>query len=143
MKNNVLILLFLLTVCTAAFSQDKIKGYWLAGEGKSIVEIYAVDSDSYNGKIVWIENPTNKKGEPYKDKLNPDKNLQNRPILGIDMLESLEHNDGKWEGTIYVPKKGKTLEVILSLENEDRLKLSVSFRGFSRDQYWSKTELPK
>ena len=140
---NVTVVMVSLLLSFGAFGQDEIEGYWLAGEGKSIVEIYSTDAANQNGKIAWMENPTDKKGRPHTDKMNPDKDLRNRPILGLDILKDLAYSDGNWIGKIYVPKRGKTLDVALSLVEQDRLKLTVSFRGFSKNQFWTRTEHPE
>ena len=132
----------ILSLQLTALGQDQLKGYWLPAEGKSIIEIYDKDSDNLNGKIVWLEQPTNKKGEPHKDRMNPDKELQDRPLLGLDMLQDMKYTGVEWKGKLYTPKRGKTLDAVLSLVDENKLKLTVSFRGFTRNQYWTRTKLP-
>lgn len=133
----------LVSIQFEALSQDQIKGYWLPVEGKSVIEIYTKDTDNLNGKIAWLEQPTNKKGEAHTDRMNPDKALQDRPLLGLDMLYDLTFDKGLWRGKLYTPKRGRTVDAMLSLVSDDKLKLTVSFRGFTRDQFWTRTELPK
>ena len=76
MKRTLCIAIGLMSIQFAAISQNQITGFWLPEEGKSIIEIYRKDTDTLNGKIVWLERPTNGKGEPHTDKMNPDKTLQ-------------------------------------------------------------------
>jgi uncharacterized protein (DUF2147 family) len=133
---------FLLSVFTIpAYSADDISGIWLAGEGKTKVEIYKKDSNHYCGKIVWLEQTTNKQGEPLTDKNNPDRSLRDRPIMGLHMLENLEYKNGKWYGSIYTPKRGRTLDAVLMLENADKIIVQVSYRSISRKQVWTRTDI--
>ena len=143
MKRILGISIALVSLQFAAYAQDEINGYWLPEEGKSIIEIYTNDEGNQNGKIAWLEKPTNRKGEPHTDRMNPDKALRDRPLLGLNMLNDLIHKDGTWSGKLYTPKKGKTLDVALSLVNEDQLKVTVSFFGMTRNQFWTRTSLPE
>ncbi len=143
MKKVLFVAIGLVCIQFTARSQDQIKGYWLPEEGKSVIEIYAQDADRFSGKIVWMERAKNKDGELYTDRKNPEKALRDRSILGLDMLYDLIYANDTWSGKLYTPKKGMTLDATLSLVSDDRLKLTVSFRGFTKDQYWSRTVLPE
>ena len=46
----------------AALAQDVI-GKWKLEDGTAIVEVYK-NGDVYNGKIVWLEKPTEADGSP-------------------------------------------------------------------------------
>lgn len=129
------------TFTVPAFSQEEIKGIWLAGEGNTKVEIYKKDDQHYAGKIVWMKKPTNKKGEPYRDRNNPDKALRERPLMGLHLLDDLVYNDGKWYGTIYAPKRGKTLDAIVELDESDVLSINITYLSFSRQQEWTRSTL--
>ena len=126
-----------------AFSWNDISGIWLAGEGKTKVEIYKKDSIHYCGKIVSLEQTTNKQGEPLTDKNNPDRLLRDRPIMGLEMLENLVYANGKWYGSIYTPRRGKTLDVVLILKDNDTIIVNVAYGGISRKQVWTRTENTK
>ena len=123
------------------FSQEEIKGVWLTQEGNTKVEIYQKDDQHYSGKVVWLKKPANKKGEPQKDKMNPDKSLRNRTIMGIDLLENLVYKNGKWHGTIYSPKRGKTLDAVVRVNESGFLQINVTYLSFSRQQEWKRAEL--
>ncbi len=137
----------LLTTCLAigtflvAFGQEEIEGIWLAGEGKTKVEIFSANPGLYTGKIVWIDVPENKKGRIPTDRKNPNKALRSRPLMGLSLLEDLAFEDGKWVGTIYTPKHGRTLPAILTLNNNDELIIEVSVMGMTREKKWTRTVL--
>ena len=111
MKKNISIIVALL-ICVNIFAQtvnkDAVIGTWLTGSGKAKVSIYK-EGDKYNGKIVWLKNPTYEDGKPKVDKHNPDKAKQTTPIMGLNMLKGFIFDEDKWvDGTIYDPENGKT-----------------------------------
>ena len=84
MKRIILCAIALIMPFAAALAQDVI-GKWKLADGTAIVEVYK-SGDSFNGKIVWLQNPTESDGTPAKDDNNPDKNLRSRQIMGLNML---------------------------------------------------------
>lgn len=139
----------LLLICCLSFitlpaiCQEDIRGYWMAGEGKMIVKIDGEENGPLSGEIVWLEKSTNRKGEPITDRNNPDKSLRKRPIVGIDMLQNLNYENGQWVGKLYTPKKGRTVNAAVSLADSNMLDVAASFMGFSRDMQWYRTEEPR
>ena len=102
---------------TAAFAQNVI-GKWKLEDGSAIVEVYK-SGDVYNGKIVWLANPTEADGSPAVDNQNPDKSLRNRQILGLNMLSGLKKNGGEYSGgKIYDPANGKTYNCSMKVEGD-------------------------
>ena len=100
---------------------DKILGFWLTGEGTSQVQIYKGTDGKYYGNITWLEEP-NENGKPKVDDDNPDPALQQRPILGLTILQNLEYDkkDKEWiNGSIYDPKNGKTYDCYMWFEDDD------------------------
>ena len=95
-------MIFMLAPLAAAFAQDVI-GKWKLEDGSAIVEGYK-SGDSFNGKIVWLQNPTESDGTPAKDDNNPDKNLRSRQIMGLNMLSGLKKTGDEYSGgKIYDP----------------------------------------
>lgn len=90
-----------------AFAQD-VLGKWKLEDGSAIVEVYK-EGDHYNGRVVWLAEPTDPNGVPYKDAMNPDPKLQSREIMGLNMLHGLKKDGNKYgNGMIYDPNNGKT-----------------------------------
>ncbi len=99
MKKLFFFLAFLITTTAFLSAQaDKIVGFWLTEEGDSQVEIYKGTDGKYYGKISWLEEP-NENGKPKVDDENPDPALQNRPIMGLPLLQGFTYNreESKWE----------------------------------------------
>ena len=103
------LLLFLFTrVSSQTIAVDALLGTWLTASGKAKVQIYK-EGSKYNGKIVWLKNPTYEDGKIKVDKNNPDKAKQTTPLLGLNMLKGFVFDEGEWnDGTIYDPENGKT-----------------------------------
>ncbi len=140
MKKALAAFVFMLTMISMVQGQDEITGTWLTQEQNSKVEIYK-NGTEYFGKIVWLEKPMDNKGKPVTDKNNPDKNLKSRPVMGLDMLQNLKYEEGKWVGKIYAPKRGFTLDAELMLEGNSQLKVKIFRWGFTREQVWTRDSL--
>ena len=126
----------ILTLCFAlilssslSFAQDVV-GKWKLDDGSAIVEVYKA-GDCYNGKIVWLETPTYKDGSPVLDTNNPDKNLQSRQLIGLNMLSGLKEVDGEYKnGNIYDPGNGKTYYCSMKVKGDVlKVKGSLDKRG--------------
>ena len=107
----------LLAPLTSAFAQEVI-GKWKLSTGTAIVEVYQ-EGDIYNGKIVWLQNPTDANGNPAVDKNNPDEKLRSRQLMGLNMLSNLKAQTGEYTGgVIYDPANGKTYYCSMAVEGD-------------------------
>ena len=112
--------------------ENMILGFWLMPDNEGIIEIYKVDN-FYNGKIIWMLEKEND-GSLLKDKENPVDSLQNRTVVGLEVMRNYKYGeDGVWNGgTFYAAKKGKTLEPDFILVDKNTLDIEVSFFLFSK-----------
>ena len=100
-------MIFMLAPLVATFAQDVV-GKWKLEDGTAIVEVYQ-EGDAFNGKIVWLEKPTEADGSPAVDNNNPDAKLRSRQLIGLNMLSGLKKDGGEYTGgKIYDPGNGKT-----------------------------------
>ena len=88
---KMMLTLALALVSAAGYSQD-VLGKWYTEAGDAQVEIYKA-GDKLNGKIIWLS-----KGPETKDTHNPDKKLQSRKLMGVNILSGLAKGKDKWEG---------------------------------------------
>ena len=117
MKKLIFSMIFMLAPLAAAFAQDVV-GKWKLEDGSAIVEVYK-NGDVYNGKIVWLEKPTEADGSPAVDNNNPDKALRSRKLIGLNMLSGLKKNGGEYTGgSIYDPGNGKTYNCSMKVEGD-------------------------
>lgn len=122
-------MIFMLAPLAAVFAQDVV-GKWKLEDGSAIVEVYQ-EGDVFNGKIVWLKNPTEADGSPAVDSNNPDAKLRSRQLIGLNMLSGLKHKGGEYSGgSIYDPGNGKTYNCSMKVEG-DTLKVrgSLDKRG--------------
>ena len=137
------VIFFLASLCLSA-QADRVIGFWLTEEGTSQVQVYKGNDGKYYGKITWLEEP-NENGKPKVDDENPDPKLQNRPVMGLEIMKGLEYvsKDNEWKnGTIYDPKSGKTYDCYMWFEDDPR---TLYMRGFvlgmrflGRSSEWTK-----
>lgn len=117
MKKIIFSMIFMLMPLAAAFAQD-VTGRWKLEDGSAIVEVYK-SGDVFNGKIVWLQNPTEADGTPAVDSNNPDKALRSRKLIGLNMLSGLKKNGGEYSGgKIYDPGNGKTYNCSMKVDGD-------------------------
>ncbi len=141
MKFIPVLLLSLFSLGLISVNAQKSKdvlGKWLTGEGNSHIEIYKEPGkDLYFGKIVWLKDPLDEKGNPKKDD-------KGQPIMGMINLRNFVFDDGEWEdGTIYDPKAGKTYYCTMELDGPDKLKVRGSVDSFGligRTDVWTRVK---
>lgn len=99
------------------FAQN-VAGKWKLSDGTAIVEVYK-SGDVYNGKIVWLEKPTEADGSPAVDENNPDPALRSRQLIGLNMLSGLKSTGTEYSGgKIYDPGNGKTYNCSMRVEGD-------------------------
>ncbi|GMT44552.1 MAG: hypothetical protein IEMM0006_0384 [bacterium] len=146
----IVLLGFMLNPFTNVQAQDvkanDIVGVWLTQDKDSHVEIYK-EGDKYFGKIIWLETPNDSiTGKPKLDDKNPDPALQNRPIMGLNLLSNFVFDgENEWEnGKIYDPKKGKTYSCYMEFtdKQKDRLKIRgyIGISLLGRTVYWTRVK---
>lgn len=130
---------------------NAVLGVWVTPGGKSHVRIGRTDDGTFNGRIIWLKQPTypadygNKAlaGQPKVDIHNPDKSLRSRPVMGMEVLEHFEYSpdDRDWRnGSCYDPEEGKTYNCRMWLEKDDHGNQVLKVRGyvwiFFKTQTW-------
>lgn len=114
---KIFILFAVMFASMTAYGQDVV-GKWKLDDGTAIVEVYK-DGDFFNGKIVWLQDPTEDDGSPAKDTKNPDVNLRSRELIGLNMLSGLMEKGGEYSGgKIYDPGNGKTYNCSMKVEGD-------------------------
>lgn len=144
MNKIFLLLALLLTVSCFAQQPNDIVGTWMNPSGEGKIKIFKT-GEFYYGKLIWIKNPLNAKGEPKIDDKNPDESKRSRKIQGLLILTHFAFNADEriWEiGEIYDPKNGKLYSCKMTMEGKDKLKI----RGFigiallGRTEMWKRVE---
>ena len=124
---------------------SKIEGTWYNDDKTSTIEIKKGSDGKYAGKITWLDEP-NENGKPKVDDDNPDPKLQNRPIMGLTIVENFKYDSKKkrWiDGSIYDPKNGKTYDCFAWFEDGNYNSLYIKgyvagIKVLGRKTIWTK-----
>ncbi len=143
MKKKIVSLVLAVSFAFSALAQNKdaILGKWLNASGEGQILIYK-KGDQYFGKLFWLKNPNDDKGNVKSDTKNPDSSLKIRPLSGLELLKNFKYEgDGVWEkGSIYDPKTGKTYSCKMSMKSSDKLDIRgyVGISLLGRTETWTR-----
>ncbi|MDR6785010.1 uncharacterized protein (DUF2147 family) [Pedobacter africanus] len=141
-KLSFILLLTAISFAGLAQNKDAIIGKWINSSGEAHVDI-SKKGEKYYGKIVWLKEPKDEKGTVKTDVKNPEKSLQSRPILGLEILKDFVYDDGKWtDGKIYDPKSGKTYSCNMSMKGNDVLNMRgyIGISLIGRSETWKRVK---
>lgn len=131
----------LLAAAANAAGPGKEIGTWYDDSGDGAIKIEAC-GDKLCGKIVWLKDPLNEKGQPLHDAHNPDAALRTRTICGMPLLGNLaRQEDQSWDnGWVYDPKEGKSYSLALRVIASDRLEITgyLGMKLLGRSMVWSR-----
>jgi len=111
---------------------DAIIGTWLMPNDEGILEVFK-ENEIYNGKIIWLKK-TEEDGSPLKDKENPEENLREREVVGLQVMNGFKfEGENVWSGGIfYAARKGREVEPDFILINKNQLNIKISIFIFSK-----------
>lgn len=136
---SMLLLLVAFAITGSAQNKDAILGKWVNSTGEAHLEI-TKRSEKFFGKIVWLKDPKDEKGNVKTDYKNPTASLRSKPIVGLEILKNFVYEDGKWtDGNIYDPKSGKLYSCNMTLKDNGDL----SMRGYIGVSLLGRTEVWK
>jgi uncharacterized protein (DUF2147 family) len=120
-------------------------GLWIDHTGRGAIEIAPCET-SLCGRIVWLQEATDKFGQPLLDRRNEDRAKRNQPICGLQIIGDLRlQSDGSWDrGWIYDPEQGEKFDVELRLRAPDVLQVK-GYKGFkflSETYHWTRAQTP-
>ncbi|TVR38562.1 MAG: DUF2147 domain-containing protein [Cryomorphaceae bacterium] len=121
---------------------DQLTGVWQPSDGRSYIKIEKIGNKFY-GKVVWLKEPLDEKGNPRVDENNPDKSLRSTPLKGYRVLKDFvfDEKDQIWkDGTIYDPKNGTTYNCKIELVDENKIEVRgyVGTAVFGRTDVWTR-----
>lgn len=124
-------------------NDNKILGTWLNESGKAKVKIVKRGKKFY-GKIIWLREPNDENGKIKLDKENPKKELQSKPLVGLEILKGFKYKDNKkWQdGTIYDPENGKTYSCNIEMKDNNTLNIRgyIGISLLGRTTTWSRVK---
>jgi uncharacterized protein (DUF2147 family) len=113
-----------------------ITGVWITDDGLGAVEI-APCGEKRCGRLVWMKNPRDARGQLQNDVNNPNTKLQRRPLCGAEIISGLaRQRDQSWDaGRIYDPKDGDSHDLAAKLKNPNELEIT----GYEGTKWLSET----
>ncbi len=135
--------LLLFFICQAA-SADKeyINGTWLTGDGDGWVDIVITDN-GLSGVIAGT--PNDRPDRSRFDDNNPDADLRSRELLGLELFSGFHFDgDDRWvNGTIYDANSGKTYRCIITVINDNKIKVRgyIGVPLLGRTEIWTRKKI--
>jgi uncharacterized protein (DUF2147 family) len=127
-----------LAAAAQAAGPDPVQGEWLTSSGSAKVRISPC-ADKVCGTIVWLKAPLTPEGKPKTDANNPDPNLRQRPVVGMQLIRDFKSAQGKWvDGKIYDPQSGKTYASKLTPNPDGTLKVEGCISVICQAQTWKR-----
>ncbi|MES2826736.1 MAG: DUF2147 domain-containing protein [Bacteroidota bacterium] len=136
------LLISLLSINSFSQNKDAIVATWVNSTGEAHLEI-TKRTNKYFGKIVWLKDPKDEKGNVKTDYQNPNSALRSKPIVGLEILKNFVYNDGKWtDGNIYDPKSGKTYSCTMTIKPNGDLNMRgyIGISIIGRSETWKKVK---
>lgn len=135
-----IILCFFVSPIVKAQNSDAILGEWFSTKGDSKFKLYK-KNNQYYADITWLKVPISPiDGKPQIDRLNPNKNLQYRPVMGVSVLMDLVYNSNtkEWTGKTYEPRTGRSADCFVVLKDAKTLIITgyIGIRAVNEKETW-------
>ncbi|PVB60742.1 DUF2147 domain-containing protein [Labrenzia sp. 011] len=125
-----------LAAASAGATAADARGDWVRANGASKIRITSC-GNALCGKLIWLRTPRN-------DTKNPDTAKRDRPLLGIDIVQSMKPTGkgGQWKGKVYNAEDGKTYTGFIALEGAEKLKLEGCVMGglICKGETWTRAQ---
>lgn len=127
-----------------AQSSSEIVGRWATQGFGSIVEFRPCTGDAKTlcGRILWLWEENDASGRPRTDRHNPNSELRNRSLVGIDIVRGLrETAPGTWSGgELYNPDDGRTYAGEIRVKRGTLELQGCALLIFCQTQTWRRPE---
>lgn len=138
------------TLCaTTSYAQsaaDRLLGIYEANEEGRIskVRFTRLSDGTYQGQIIWLNEPNHPDGSPKLDVKNPDESKRSVRCDQVVIVWGLKYDakNDRWSGgKVYRPTDGKTFSCRVEFEEDGTtLRVRGSFGPISVSRYWTKLE---
>jgi len=135
-------MLLALSITAKIGEGDELVGIWKPSAGTSMIKIEKIGS-KYYGRIVWLKEPKDDKGNAKTDTNNPDESMRETPLRGYRILKDFTYDEEEdlWvDGTIYDPKNGSTYNCKIELKDENTIEVRgyIGTAVFGRTDVWTR-----
>ncbi|MBK1638779.1 hypothetical protein CKO24_06905 [Rhodothalassium salexigens DSM 2132] len=126
----------------AATAQDNaidahdVYGRWLTEDDAAVITVRDCGDGSPCGTMTWLNPDTT---DACRDRANPEAALQDRPLLGLVMLDGFERGEDGWRrGQIYHAERGKTYRALIRRTGADSAQVKGCLAFFCQSQDWTR-----
>lgn len=121
-----------------AFGQtaSDVYGTWVTADQNGHITISDCGDGTPCGELAWINMDV---ASSDKDINNPDRDLRDRELVGIQMVWGFSQRGTKWRsGKVYDPEAGRTYNARIEATSADTLKLTGCFGPICQSQTWTR-----
>ena len=106
-------------------NSDDIFGLWLESKKQNVAVRIEPCDGQLCGYIYWLRKPLTRKGNPKRDKHNPDESLRQEKLCGLKLLSGFSQDEDKnWSGgEIYSPEDGYKFSSTIKRTDENSLRI--------------------
>ncbi|MFQ5626074.1 MAG: DUF2147 domain-containing protein [Methyloligellaceae bacterium] len=136
----------LIAVCLVAGASaraDTDLGTWLNSDKNGKIALRECGEQSLCGEIVWLKDPRDENGRPWRDQYNRDVSLRKRFVVGINVLTDIKKiGPMTWQGYIYDPEVGKIYYLKHLKVGRDKVEIKGCLQSGwpCRTKYWTRTK---
>jgi len=134
-----LIFIGFLALAYNAQAQAHILCVWMNAREDKKIEIF-IENSLYQGKVVWMEEPRDSKGELLLDRKNPDETLRGNTVLGILVLMDLKFKNNAFYGDMYIPSRGWFFDGVVEILNQNQIKVTADLGFVSGSRVWNRVK---
>lgn len=88
MKRKIGLFIGLSLFCMSIWAgQDDICGVWMDDNKDGKTEFYKIAPGKYEAKLIWLADSLDSKGNPLRDRRNFDRDLRDRLLIGIKVMQ--------------------------------------------------------
>lgn len=130
-----------LIAAQSAFAADDPAGTWLTQAGDAKVKV-AKCGGGLCGTVIWLKQPFDTDtGKPATDSKNPNRELATRPIIGLQLFESMRvDGPSRWSGRIYNADDGQSYDSHISVAGLDTLKVEGCVGSLCGGETWTRAK---
>ena len=115
----------------SAFAESPV-GKWLISSGKITVKIDYCGGQNLCATVVDMARPLNKEGKPKTDKDNPNPDLRDRPIIGLQVVNGMVPDGAnRWRGSIYNADDGSTYKATAEVSGNELVIKACALAGLA------------
>jgi uncharacterized protein (DUF2147 family) len=117
-----------------------LTGLWVSADGEAVMSIHALTAGQLQVVLNAVapplvdDDPTPR----HNDRNNPNPELRDRPLAGLELGRLVDSGDNHWRGRLYDPETGNTYRVVARLIDSNVMEMRgyIGIPAFGRAMHW-------